>query len=77
MPAHERILRKIEAAGFTVSGFHDALDDPDGGLVTVCAKDRGTGAEHTVTVQTQGAQGEEEALRLLADKVGVILDEEY
>lgn len=71
MPNHENILRKIEAAGFKVSGYHDAMDDRDGGPVTVCAKDQGTGAEHTVTVQTRGAQGEEEALRLLAAKVGV------
>lgn len=75
MLPHEWMQKRIEAAGFDVSGYHDALDD-DGGPVTVCAKDQETGAEHRVTVQTRGARGEEEAFRLMAAKLGVSLDDE-
>jgi hypothetical protein len=68
MPAHE-ILRQIESAGYRVTGYRDAIGDEIGSLL-ITAENLSTGQRHTVTVSTKD---ESEALRQLADEVGMHL----
>ena len=74
MDIRERILQKIESAGYTVSGGRDAMSYAEDAPLVVTARNDATGHRHTVMVHTKGAEGEVEALRQLAEKVGVGLD---
>jgi len=75
MLEQEGILRRIESAGYRVSGYRDAIGDGRDGPLVVTAEHRETGERHTVSVATKGSAGEIKALRQLAEKVGIRLDE--
>lgn len=66
-----RILRRIESAGYRVTGCRDAIGDGQDGPLVVTAEHRETGERHTVSVDTKGSAGEIEAFRRLAEKVGM------
>ena len=68
------ILQKIEAAGYVVSGGRDAMSYAEDSPLVVTARNDAAGQRHTVTVHTKGIEGELEALRQLAEKIGIGLD---
>jgi hypothetical protein len=67
----EHLLRKIESAGYRVSGARDALGEGQDGPLTVIAQNEATGEKYTVTVTEQGAEGETKALQQLVEKIGL------
>lgn len=67
----QEIVRRIEQAGYRLHGWHDAIDDRDGGPVIVEATHRSTGQTHRVEVQTRGPAGEAQALEELARRLGL------
>ena len=74
MGIREDILAKIVAAGYTVSGGRDAMSYAENSPLVVTARNDAAGHRHTVTVHTKGVEGEVEALRQLAEKIGIGLD---
>ena len=74
---NEDILRQIESAGYRVTGGRDAVGDGQDGPLLLSAVNEATGERHTVTVHTKGAEGETEALRHLAEKVGIRQGDEH
>lgn len=64
-----QVHRQLEHAGYLVSGHRESLGEE--APLTVVAVDPQSGERYTVTVSTQGKEGEYEALCLLADKLGV------
>ena len=75
MLIQEVVLRRIESEGYRVTGFRDVIGDGQDGPLTVTAEHQETGDRHTVSVHMKGSAGEVEALRQLAGKVGICLDE--
>ena len=69
----EAILRQIEAAGYRVTGCRDAIGDGQDGPLLATAENCATGERHTVTVLAKGTDGETEAFRQLAAKIGIRL----
>jgi D-tyrosyl-tRNA(Tyr) deacylase len=74
MDSRESILQKIVSAGYTVSGGRDAMSYAEDSPLVVTARNDAAGQRHTVTVHTRGDEGEVEALRQLAEKIGIGMD---
>lgn len=77
-PAHphggddrERLMRRIEQAGYRLNGWHDTIRDRDGGPVIVEATHRSTGQTHRVEVQAGRPAGEAQALEELARRLSL------
>jgi len=66
-------LQRIESAGYRVTGARESIGDGRDGPLTVTAENVVTGDRYTATSQTRGADGELEALQLLAAEVGIRL----
>jgi hypothetical protein len=73
MLTREEMLQKIESAGYSVYGGRDSMCNEPAPLV-VNAKDA-QGRVTRVSVETEGIQGEVEALQQLAKTLGVPLDD--
>ena len=67
----EHLLRKIESAGYRVSGARDALGDGQDGPLTVIAQNEATGERYSVTMLQKGKEGETKALQQLVEKIGL------
>jgi hypothetical protein len=75
MQEQERILKRIEAAGWCVTGFRDAIGDGADRPLQLTAIKNDTGGQHTATAVERGSDGEIIALRRLAEKAGVPLND--
>ena len=75
MLAQEVIVRRIESAGYRVTGCRDAIGDGRDGPIIVTAEHCETGERHVVSVDTKGSAGEIEALRQLVENLGICLDD--
>ena len=69
--AQEDILRRIESAGYRVTGYRDAIGDGQDGPLILTAVDAATGERYAVEVYTKEIDGEIEALRKLGEKIGI------
>ena len=67
-------LQRIESAGYRVTGGRESIGDGRDGPLIVTAENIATGERHAITSHMRGADGELEALQLLAAKVGIRLD---
>ncbi len=67
-----RMLKIIESQGYCVTGYRDEVCDRVRGALVVKAQHLTTGACHTVSVLTPGPSGEIEALRQLAEQLGIL-----
>lgn len=76
MLAQESILRQIESAGYRVTGCRDVIGDGRDGPLVVTAENSETGERHTVMALAKGSDGEIEAVRKLAVKAGIQLDDD-
>jgi len=75
MKIQQGIVMQIEAAGYRVTGYRDAIGDGQDGSLFVTAEHCGTGERQSVCVNTRGSAGEVEACRQLAAKLGIRLDD--
>jgi hypothetical protein len=75
MLAQKVIVRRMQSAGYRITGCRDAIGDGRDGPLVVTAEHSVTGKRHVVSVDTKGDAGEIEAVRQLAEQIGIRLDE--
>jgi hypothetical protein len=74
MLAQEVIVRRMQSAGYRITGCRVTIGDGRDGPLVVTAEHRETGVRHVVSVDTKGDAGEIEAVRQLAVQIGIRLD---